>query len=84
MILGKYLLTWLGLNLELSDRVIKADCGPFKGSTTPMVDLSTYEFKVLNKGKITPIELFTNSYVEEVFYSEHVVPPLNDYVKYYI
>ena len=45
MILGKYLLTELGLNLKLSEQVIKADDGPFKGSTLPMVDLVTYIFK---------------------------------------
>ena len=31
MILGKYLLTGLGLNLKVSEHVIKADDGPFKG-----------------------------------------------------
>ena len=54
MISGIYLLTELGLNLELSDYVIKADDGSFKGSTSPMVDLGTYGFKNLNTGKITP------------------------------
>ena len=37
-----------------------------------MVDLGTYIFKDLNTGKITPEESFTNSYVEEVYESEHV------------
>ena len=32
----------------------------------PMVDLSTYEFKYLNTGEITPEKLFTNSYAEEI------------------
>ena len=41
-ILGRYLLTDLGLNLKFSDHVIEADDGPFKGSTAPMVDLGTY------------------------------------------
>ena len=31
-----------------------AHAGPLKGSTTPMVDLGTYEFKDLNTEKITP------------------------------
>ena len=44
MILEQYLLTELGLNLKFSDHVIKSDDRPFKGSTTPMVDLGTYEF----------------------------------------
>ena len=42
MILGKDILTEVGLNLKLSENVIKADDGTFNGSTTPMVDLGTY------------------------------------------
>ena len=45
MILGIYLLISLGLNLNLSYNVIEADDEPFKGTTAPMVDLGTYEFK---------------------------------------
>ena len=56
MILGKYLLTELVLSLKLSDHIIKAYDGPFKGYTTPMIDLGTYEFKDLNTDKITPEE----------------------------
>ena len=33
MILGRYLLTTLGLDIKPSDQVIKADDDPFKGST---------------------------------------------------
>ena len=54
MILCRYLLTELGLNLKLSEHVIKSDDGPFKGSTAPMVDLGKYIFKDLNIGKIKP------------------------------
>ena len=46
MILGQYILTELGINLTLSEHVIEAYDGPFKESTTPMVDLGTYIFKV--------------------------------------
>ena len=53
MILGRDLLTTLGLNLKFSDHVIKPYDGTFKGSTAPMVDLGMYEFKYLNTGKIT-------------------------------
>ena len=45
---------------------------PLKGSTTPMVGLGTYIFNYLNIGKITPKESFTNTYVKEVYQSEHV------------
>ena len=54
------------MNLKLSEQLIKADDGPFKGSTTPMADLGTYVFKDLNTGKITPEKLFTDAYVKEV------------------
>ena len=56
MILERYLWTELGLNLKLSQHVIEADDGIFKGSTKPMFDLGTYVFKDLNTGKITPKE----------------------------
>ena len=50
MILGRNILTALGLNLKLSPHVIKADNGHLKGSTAPMVGMGTYEFKILNTG----------------------------------
>ena len=43
MILGRYIITELILNLRLSDHVIEADDGPFKGYTAPMFDLGMYE-----------------------------------------
>ena len=45
MILCRYLLTVLGLNINLYDHVIEADDGTLKWSTAPMVDLGMYEFK---------------------------------------
>ena len=42
MILGRYILTELGINIEWSNHVIEADDVPYKGSTAPMVDLGTY------------------------------------------
>ena len=44
IILGKDILTALGLNLRFSDHVTKSDNGPLQGSMAPMVDLGTYEF----------------------------------------
>ena len=64
MILGRYLLRVLGLNLKFSDNFIEEDDGPFKGSTSPMVDLFMHEFEYLNIGNISPEESFTNSYAE--------------------
>ena len=70
IILGRDILTTLGLNLKLLDHVIEADSGTFKGSTSPMVDMGTYEFKDLNTEKITLKEYFTNSYAEEIYESD--------------
>ena len=53
-IFGRDILTLLSLNLKISEHVIKADDGPLKGSTLPMVDLGTYQFKDLNTGTISP------------------------------
>ena len=54
MILGQDILTSLVLNIEFSEHVIEADDGPFKGYTTPIVDLGAYIFKYLNTEKNTP------------------------------
>ena len=54
MILEQDILTELVLNLKFSEQVIEADDGPFKGSSTPMVNLGTYIFKDLNEGGIKP------------------------------
>ena len=53
----------IGIKFRWSENVIKAYDGPLNGYTTHMVDLGTYIFKVLNTGKITPEEFFTNAYV---------------------
>ena len=42
MILGRNLLTALGLKIKFSDNVIKLDDGTFKGLMAPMFDLGTY------------------------------------------
>ena len=44
IILGRYILTALGLNLKFSEHIIEAYYGHLKGSTAPMVDLGKYEF----------------------------------------
>ena len=72
MMLVRDLSTELVFNLELSEHVIEAFDGNFKGSTTPMVDLGKYEFKDLNTGNFIPEESFTNYYIKEVYGSEHV------------
>ena len=66
IILGRYLLPELGLNLKLSEHVIEAHDQNVKRYTTPMVNLGMYIFKDLNIGEITPEESFTKVYVKEV------------------
>ena len=56
VILGRYLLKDLVLNLKFFNNAIEADDGPFIGSMEFMVDLGTYEFKDLKTGMITPDE----------------------------
>ena len=38
----------------------------------PMLDMGTHEFKDINTGNITPEELFTNTYAEEIHEYEQV------------
>ena len=56
MILGRYILIELELNLKCSEHIIKADYGPFKWHIAPLVDSGTYIFNILNKEKIKPGE----------------------------
>ena len=49
----RYLITALGLNLKLSEHIIKVNCGQFENFTVPMVYLDMYEFKSLNVDKTT-------------------------------
>ena len=65
MTLGRDLSTSLGLNLNFSDHVIKSYDVPLRGSSAPMVDLVTYEFKDSNVRKITPEYLFMNDYAKK-------------------
>ena len=72
MILDRYILAKLVLNIKLFKHSIEAGYGPLKGSTSPMIDLSVYEFKYLNTGNITPEESLMNSYIAEVYELEQV------------
>ena len=56
MILGRYILTSLGLNLKFTKHVIEIDYGCLKGSLIFIVDLGTYELEDLNEGERKPEE----------------------------
>ena len=65
MILGRYLPTALGLDLKFSENVIIGGEGPYKGYSTPMVDVSNYDFKSITDKTDKLEESFINSYVDE-------------------
>ena len=52
IIIGRYILISLLLNINFSKRVIEAGGGPLKGYTSPMIYLGEYKFKYLNTVKI--------------------------------
>ena len=54
MILGKDLLTALGLDLKYYEDIILRRDGQFKGYSAPMLDVSTYDFKPLTENKVKP------------------------------
>ena len=50
IILGRDLLTVLGLDLKFSENVIIVREVPYKGCSSPIVDVSNYDFKsIINK-----------------------------------
>ena len=70
MILGRGLLTALGLDLKFSENIILGGDGPFKSCSAPMVYVSTYEFKPLTDNKVKPEESFINVYTDKYLESE--------------
>ena len=52
MILGRYILTALVLDLIFFNNFTEGGDRPFERCTAPMVDLGTYKFKDLDTGKI--------------------------------
>ena len=50
----EFFLTSLGLNIKISQHVIKAGDMPLEEYTAIMIDLGMYKFKYFNAGNITP------------------------------
>ena len=65
MILGRDLLTTLGLDLKFSVNIIIGGVGPYEGCTSPMVDLSNYDFKSLMENIGKTEEYFINFYINK-------------------
>ena len=60
MILGRDLLTSLGLYLKFSGNIIISGEGPYEGYLAPMVDLSNCDFKSLTEIIVKLEESFIN------------------------
>ena len=73
MILGRDLRTALELDLKFSEKAIIGREGPYKGCSTPMVDVSNYDFRSITDKTVKPEEFFINSYVDEEFESDNVI-----------
>ena len=65
MILGRDLLTALGLDLKFSEDIIMGGDGTYEGCSTPMIDVSNYDFKPLIEKIVEPEKSFINLYVEK-------------------
>ena len=73
MILGRDLLTALGTDLKLSENVIIGGEGPYKGCSSPMVDVSNYNFKSITEKTVKPEESFVNLYVDKCLESVNTI-----------
>ena len=70
MILGRDLLTSLGLDLNFYENVIIGGEGTYKGCSVPMVDIRNYNFKSITGKTVKPEESFINSYVKKFLESD--------------
>ena len=62
MILGRYLLTILGLNLNCTENIITIGKETYEGCSSFMVDVINYAFKTLSHKRVKPEEYFINTY----------------------
>ena len=73
MILGRDLLTTLGLDLKFSENIMIGGKGPYEGCSAPIVDLNYYDFRSITDKTVKPEEYFNNSYVDECLKSESAI-----------
>ena len=73
MILGRYLLTNLGMDLKFSVYIIIGGEVPYKGCSAPMVELSNYEFKYITYITVKLEESFIKWYVDEEFKYDNAI-----------
>ena len=65
MILGRYLLTTLVLDLKFNENVTIGGEGPYEGWSVPMDDVRSYDFTSTTDKTVKPKESFINSHVDE-------------------
>ena len=66
LILGRDLLTALGLDLNFSENVIIGGEGPYEVFSSPMVDVRNYNFKSIKDTTVKPEESFVKLYVDTI------------------
>ena len=64
MILGRDLLTALGLDIKVSENIFIIGEGPYEGCSAPMVDVINYDLKPLTAKIVKQEKSFINAYVE--------------------
>ena len=68
MIIGMDILNTMVIDLTFCTNTIEYVPGPYKGCTTPMIDLNDYDFEPMNEKMLPYLEVsFINSYVNECF-----------------
>ena len=73
MILGRYLLTALGLEIIFSENFMIGGEVPYKGWSVPMVDVTNYSFWFITDKTVKQEKSFVNAYVDKRFESENAI-----------
>ena len=73
MILGRYLLTALRLDLKFSKNIIIGVEGPYEGCYKSMVDVRNYNFDIITAKTVIPEDFSINLYVDEFLESESAI-----------
>ena len=73
MILVRYLIHALGLDIKFSENIIFGGDVPYQGCSAPMVDLNNYKVKSLTEKIVKPEKSFINLYVNECLESESTI-----------
>ena len=66
MIIGRDLLTALGLDLKLSENIVFGSEGPYEKCSTPMVYVSNCDFKILTEKIKRKNPLLTHTLTNEM------------------